>query len=132
MSKQVRVYDNTYAVPFDANLNLVVSPSVPYYFTGYNFLKNKTIKAISIMDVYGINFVAAGMMLTLRNGKGEDLLFNYPLTDLQVGGFTTGSNTKRLRLFNLYDIDLNNSYYSQSVTIAYGFNARIFIINFHY
>jgi hypothetical protein len=132
MSKQVRVYDNTYSVPFDAVLNLVVSSSVPYYFTGYNFLKNKTIKAISVMDVYGINFANAGMMLTLRNVKGQDLLYNYPLSDLQVGDFSTGSNTQKLRLFNLYDIDLNNSYYSQSVTIGYGFDARIFLLNFHY
>ena len=132
MSKQVRVYDNTYSVPFDAVLNLVVSPSVPYYFTGYNFLKNKTIKAISVKDVYGINFANAGMMLTLRNVKGQDLLYNYPLSDLQVGDFSTGSNTQKLRLFNLYDIDLNNSYYSQSVTIGYGFDARIFLLNFHY
>ena len=132
MSKQVRVYDNTYSVPFDAVFNLVVSPSVPYYFTGYNFLKNKTIKAISVMDVYGINFANAGMMLTLRNVKGQDLLYNYPLSDLQVGDFSTGSNTQKLRLFNLYDIDLNNSYYSQSVTIGYGFDARIFLLNFHY
>lgn len=73
---------------------------------------------------------AVDIFLTLNNTKGEQLLFNYPVKDLIIGA--GGVNINRQRLFRLEDIDLDNSYYTQSTNVGYAATARLFILNFHY
>jgi hypothetical protein len=132
MGKQVRVYDNTYSVPIDVTVGQIVNSSTPKYFTGYSYLRSKKIKAISIMPLLVNAPSGLGLMLTLRDGKGNELLYNYPMSDLIVSNVQFGSPLNRMRLFNLYDLDLENSYWSQTQNVGYGAAQRIVIINFHY
>jgi hypothetical protein len=132
MGKQVRVYDNTYSVPIDVTVGQIVNSSTPKYFTGYSYLRSKKIKAISIMPLLVNAPSGLGLMLTLRDGKGDELLYNYPMSDLIVSNVQFGSPLNRMRLFNLYDLDLENSYWSQTQNVGYGAAQRIVIINFHY
>lgn len=130
MSKQVRVYDYTYTVPVDVVTGKIVNASTPQYFTGYPFLRKKRVKAISVMPVLLAGGGAVDIFLTLNDTSGKQLLFNYPVKDLIVTA--TGANQSRLRLFNLDDIDLDNSFYIQSTNIGYAVTGRLFTINFHY
>lgn len=132
MGKQVRVYDNTYSLPIDVTVGQIVNSSTPKYFTGYSYLRGKKIKAISIMPLLVNAPSGLGLMLTLRDGNGKELLYNYPMSDLIVSNVQFGSPLNRLRLFNLYDLDLENSYWSQTQNVGYGAAQRIVIINFHY
>lgn len=132
MSKQVRVYDYTYSVPVDRAAGSVVNASTPQYFTGYSFLLDKQVKAISIMETTANSCAGLSLYLTLKDKSGKELLKNFPMSDLIVVNTPLGSPLNRLRLFKLEGIDLNNSYYQQSLNVGFGFDARILIINFHY
>ena len=130
MGKQVRVYDFTYSVPVDIVAGTIVNASTPQYFTGYTFLRDKKVKAISVMPVL-LN-LAGGIeiFLTLKNVADEQTIYNYPIQDLVVT--FGGVNNNRLRLFNLENIELDNSYYLLSTNLGWGVTGRLFILNFHY
>jgi hypothetical protein len=131
MSKQVRVYDFTYSVPVDVVTGTIVNASTPQYFTGYTFLRDKKVKAISVMPVL-LNLAAgANIFLTLTNVAGDQKLYNYPIQDLVVTG-GGGVNNQRLRLFNVENIELDNSYYLLSTNLSWVVTGRLFILNFHY
>lgn len=130
MGKQVRVYDFTYSVPVDIVTGTIVNASTPQYFTGYTFLRDKKVKAISVMPVL-LNLAGASeIFLTLKNVAGEQTIYNYPIQDLVVT--FGGVNNTRLRLFNLENIELDNSYYLLSTNLGWAVTGRLFILNFHY
>ena len=131
MGKQVRVYDFTYSVPIDVVTGTIVNASTPQYFTGYTFLRDKKVKAISVMPVLG-NTVATRIFLTIRNVAGEQILFNYPIQDLVVTGGGINGDSTLLRLFNVENIELDNSYYLLSTNLGWAVTGRLFILNFHY
>ena len=131
MGKQVRVYDFTYSVPIDVVTGTIVNASTPQYFTGYTFLRDKKVKAISVMPVLG-NTVATRIFLTIRNVAGEQILFNYPIQDLVVTGGGINGDSTLLRLFNIQNIELDNSYYLLSTSLGWAVTGRLFILNFHY
>ena len=130
MGKQVRVYDFTYSVPVDIVAGTIVNASTPQYFTGYTFLRDKKVKAISVMPVL-LNLAGGiDIFLTLKNVADEQTIYNYPIQDLVVT--FGGVNNNRLRLFNLENIELDNSYYLLSTNLGWGVTGRLFILNFHY
>ena len=131
MGKQVRVYDFTYSVPVDVVTGTIVNASTPQYFTGYTFLRDKKVKAISVMPVLLNLAGGTNIFLTLTNVAGEQRLFNYPIQDLVVTG-GGGVNNTRLRLFNVENIELDNSYYLLSTNVGWAVTGRLFILNFHY
>ena len=131
MGKQVRVYDFTYSVPVDIVTGTIVNASTPQYFTGYTFLRDKKVKAISVMPVLLNLAGGVDIFLTLTNVAKEQKLYNYPIQDLVVTG-GGGVDNRRLRLFNLENIELDNSYYLLSTNLGWAVTGRLFILNFHY
>jgi hypothetical protein len=137
MGKQNRIYNKTYSVPIILTDGANFNASTPIYFTGYHFLNDKTVKAITISPIERGNplfYPYPRMYLTLQDTKGQQILYNYPVPDLII---TSKQNTtlnleSRMRLFKLPNVDLNNSYFmitTNAFVLVYGTVANI---NFHY
>lgn len=130
MGKNARLFDNVYTFPVKVFNGQVVNNSVPQYFGNYPFLNDKTVKAISVQMIDWNIVTNPDFLLTFMNIKGEQLLFNQLVSDLVVT--VGGVNNTRLRLFNLFAVDLQRSYFSSVQGVAFIGNATLFNINFYY
>jgi hypothetical protein len=121
-------------MPVLVNFGQTNNASTPIFFTGYPVLRKKRIKAIAINPVGspGSTNPSAPYYLTLVNGNGEQLLYNYPMTDLMQTDGGSGNPLSRLRLFDLYDIDLLNSYWINQNNISWVISGSIMYLNFYY
>lgn len=109
--KNVRCYNNVYTHRITVAPGTANNGSSPMYFqSSTNLLKGKTIKAIEtvIFQPFPTSFSPAPWYLTLVNFNKEILLFNFPLIALSTINETP---TGRLQLFNLFDVDINNSFW---------------------
>ena len=109
-----RIYENIYTFPVQTKSQLSYQDGTKYFFEPCPEIKNKTIKALSISYYNSIPSQTDQAYFTFKNCKGETLAYNYPAVDLMD---TTSQQpvaipNYKLRLFNWYDIDLNNSYYT--------------------
>jgi len=110
MSDTTRVFDKIFTLPLQIRNVANVQQFFQYEVKE---VSDATVKAISI----SYYFTTAGQVnqcyLTVVNNRFEQLLYNYPLVDLQD---TTDPSlapfviTTRLRLFNLQNISLKHSY----------------------
>jgi hypothetical protein len=133
MSKNARLYNEVFTLPVNVIGGTTNNISKPYFFTGYPILRGKRIKAISINPNGDTAFTAsdAPYYVTLVDGKQNQLLFNYPMTDLfQHDAF--GNQANRLRLFDLYDIDLLNSYWTNQNNLSWVSSGAVMFINFYF
>lgn len=131
--KNARLFDGVYTLPIRVSAGTVNNPSTPIFFTGYPYLKGKKVKAInynyrsgSAVNIYYIFF-------TFYNSKGEQLIYNLPASDIinSSSPSITIFNQTRLRLFDLYDLDLQRSYWIYTQNVAWGSNFTPFEINFY-
>lgn len=128
MKNSQRIYNNVYTIAYSVTAGTVNNASTPLYFNGYSALRGKTIKAIS----YDSNIIGnpAYYYLNLKNGKGDQLIYNLPfnalVTDLLVSPYY------RMPLFDLYDIDLLNSYWITSFTFPWVSSIEVFRLNFYW
>lgn len=132
MAKNVRVYNEVFTLPVNVIGGTTNNVSKPYFFTGYPILRGKRIKAIGINP--NAEFFTASdapYYLTLVDGKQNQLLFNYPMTDLFLHDLF-GNPANKLRLFDLYDIDLLNSYWTNQNNLSWVSTGSIMLINFYF
>lgn len=118
--KNVRCYNNIYTHRVIVAPGTANNGSSPMYFkASTNLLKNKTIKAIEtvIFQPFPNSFTPAPWYITLVNFNKEILLFNFPLVALST---INESPKGRLQLFNLFDIDINNSFWIVSGGTGWG------------
>lgn len=130
-----RIYENIYTFPVLTN-GVVNSENVKIFFAPCPQIRNRKIVAMSLSYLPSIAGQQDQLYLTLKNGKGDVLMYNYPATDLQDSTNTPNPTlfiNYRLRLFNYYDIDLANSYFFFSdISGPLGANNQpIFNINFY-
>lgn len=128
--KNNRIYDKVYSLQYRTSFQQIVNASTPVYFeASQNVLKNVRIKAISATpSTLNPNSLFDGFYLTLKNFNDENLLYNYPISDLQTINI---SPKNKLRLFDLTNINLKSSYwiYPQQT----GFLPQIlFTLHFYY
>lgn len=103
-----------------------VNPNVKNYFTGYPFLRDIKVKAISISNISVT--IDLQSYISISDRKNNYSLFNYPTSDLQ-----TNYNRGKLRLFNIDGIDLLNSYWIYTGTpFSFTTGGIIMAINFYY
>lgn len=108
-----RIYENIYTFPVQTVDQVNYVDGTKYFFEPCPEIRKRTIKALSISYYNSRAGQQDQAFFTFKNGKGEVLAYNYPAVDLQDNTNTGLANPKyRLRLFNWYDIDLNNSYYT--------------------
>ena len=118
--KNVRCFNNVYTHKVIVAPGTANNGSSPMYFqASTNLLKNKTIKAIETVTFQPVGpLTPAPWYLTLVNFNKEILLFNFP-----VGALSTTNETPvkgRLQLFNLFDVDINNSFWIVSGGTGWG------------
>jgi len=131
-----RIYENIYTFPVSTN-GTILGDNVKVFFSPCPQISKRHLKAISIS--YDLSKAQGGYpdqcFITLKNSKGEVLLYNYPANDLNdATDFIVGGVLNfKLRLFNLYDVDLSQSYYFYSdVSGPIGNNSQIvFKLNFY-
>jgi hypothetical protein len=130
-----RIYENIYTFPVYARE--LINQNAKYFFDPCPEIRQKKINAISISYYNYYNGYADSAFITLKNGKNEIMCDNYPATDLMdtttQNSLLTGTLQYKLRLFNLYDIDLKSSYYMYN-RITFPFptnNLPLFNINFY-
>lgn len=128
MMKNVRCFDYVYTVPINVVTGVINNASTPIYFSGYPFLRGKRIKAINVNNRFGTTY--DDTFFTFVDGAKNQLLYNYPASDLLNSSVPT--NQTRLRLFDLYDIDLNNSYWINTQNIGWAVTGTILELNFYY
>lgn len=129
MMKNVRISDRIYTVPISVRFGQINNASTPTFFQGYPFLRGKKVKAVGVSPQSGRLAAGDPYYITLVNGKGEQLLYNWPIWDLVIT--SAGVNRNRLRYFDLYDIDLLNSYWINSSNVGYIVTDTLFRINFY-
>lgn len=127
--KNVRVVDQVYTLVVSVQGGQILNTSTPIYFTGYPVLRNKTIKSITFNRRTGAGN-AGYIFLNLFNGKGDQLLTDYPASDLC--NISNPALQTRQRLFNLYDIDLQKSYYIDTLNIPQPITRVYFELNFYF
>lgn len=127
--KNVRITDKIYTVPINVRFGEINNASTPNFFSGYPALRNQRIKGIAVSPQPGRLAASDPYYITLVDGKGNQLLYNWPIWDLVIT--SSGSNTNRLRLFDLYDIDLLSSYWINSSNVGYVVTDTLFRINFY-
>lgn len=130
MGKNARLFDDVYTFPVKVYPGQTVNNSVPQYFGNYPFLNDKTVKAISVQPINWSPAVNPDYMITFMNVKGDQLLFNQPVSDLVQT--LAGVNNTRLRLFNLFAIDLQRSYFTSVISTSFVSVSTLFNINFYY
>jgi hypothetical protein len=130
-----RIYENIYTFPVNTK-GTIVGDNVKVFFDSCPEIQKKTLKAISLSyDISVQNGAYPDQaFITLKNSKGEVLIYNYPANDLNdtVNGALFTTQVFRLRLFNLYDVDLSQSYYFfNNVSGPIGNNSQI-VFNFNF
>lgn len=130
-----RIYDNVYTFPVYAKA--LINPNAKNFFDPCPEIKKRHIKALSISYYNFYTGYIDSAYITLKNGNNEIICYNYPATDLMdtttQNTILSGSLTYKLRFFNLYDLDLNSSYYMYNhVTFPFPTNNNpIFNLNFY-
>jgi hypothetical protein len=127
-----RIYENIYTFNVSSG---VVNNGSKVYFDPCPELNKKTIKGLSISNYN--NTISGGSIplnfyITLIDKKNQIICYNYPLVDLLDASNTLFSQFK-LRLFNLYDLDLYRSYYffSSAIPLSFPPYETMFKINFY-
>jgi hypothetical protein len=113
-----RVFDRYYTIPVKRFGGQTYTASTPIFFNIQTVFQGITVRAISIasntVPLFG---TGDSYFLTLKNTRGEELLFNHPVVNLWNGFNPAGGGSyvagygKQMRLFKLTDIDFRNSYY---------------------
>ena len=126
--KNARLFEGVYTLPIQVQTGVINNASTPIYFTGYPYLLKKKIKAINFNLRQGAT-IPQYVYFTLYNSKGEQLVYNLPASD--IINSSQPANQTRLRLFDLYDIDLQKSYWIYSQNIGWIITGTIFELNFY-
>jgi len=130
-----RIYENVYTFPVYARE--LINANAKYFFDPCPEIKKRHIKAISISYYNFYNGYVDSAYISLKNSKNETICYNYPATDLMdnttQNGLLSGTLNYKLRLFNLYDLDLNSSSYIYNhVTFNFPTNGLpLFNLNFY-
>jgi hypothetical protein len=118
---QPRVFDRYYTIPVIRRGGVNYNASTPIFFNIQTVFKGITIRAISVASqIIPLGQTGDCYYLTLKNTRGEELLYNHPLVNLWNGFNPAGGGSyepgygRQMRLFNLPDIDFRNSYYMSS------------------
>lgn len=133
MEIQQRSFNQVYTLEYTVSAGTFINSSTPKYFTGYPVLEDKKIKAIT----FYFPLIGTGLnnyFLTIVNKKGQQLLYNYPMNNLQQN-YDNGVSIlsyNRLNLFNLENIDLLNSYFTSPLGIGYLVTTTLFRLNFYW
>lgn len=127
--KNIRITDQVYTIQQFVIGGQVLNTSTPVYFNGYPALKNKRIKSIVFNRRTGAGN-AGYIFFNIFNSKGEQLLTDYPASDLC--NISNPSIQTRQRLFDLYDIDLKQSYYIDTLNIPQPTTRVYFELNFYF
>lgn len=128
--KNVRIQDNCYTLSVNVQAGDPVSASTPVYFTGFPVLRNKRIKRIASNFLAPFPIQLNTVYLTFVDGNKERLIVNQPVTDLLIAPFIF--NNRLARYYNLYDIDLQNSYYTIQTTGTWPTSRQLFSLHFYY
>ena len=123
-----REFDKVYTANIYSNDRQQVSTNQQNYFTGYPFLRDIKVKAISITD---INFsITNESFITISDSKKNIRLYNLPTSDLILSNsYPSG----KLRLYNIDGVDLLNSYWLFTGTsFSWVSTTLIMRINFYY
>tara|TARA_R110000868_G_scaffold126421_5_gene333493 strand:+ start:1079 stop:1489 length:411 start_codon:yes stop_codon:yes gene_type:complete len=130
-----RIYDNVYTFPVYAKE--LINPNAKYFFDPCPEIKKRQINAISISYYNYYNGYIDSAYITLKNGKNDIICYHYPATDLMdtttQNTVLSGSLNYKLRLFKIYDLDLNSSFYMYNhVALPFPTNGRpLFNLNFY-
>ena len=113
-----RVFDRYYTIPVIRPGGVNYTASTPIFFNVQTVFKGINVRCIRVhsntVPLFG---TGDAYFLTLKNMRGEELLYDHPIVDLWDGYNPAGGGQyvagygKQLRLFNLNDIDFRNSYY---------------------
>ena len=128
--KNVRIQDNCYTLGVNVQAGDPFSPSTPVYFTGFPVLRGKRIKRIASNFIAPFPISLLTTFLTLVDGNKERLIVNQPITDLLIAPFIF--NNPRARYYDLYDIDLQNSYYTIQGSGTWPTSIQLFSLHFYY
>jgi len=132
--KTTRVYTQVYS--YSVQVEQGANDSIKHFFkSGLSTLKKKTIKAITVAFQYiGVPGQTDQCFLTLVDSNHNTKLYNYPTEDLmnQTGGnIPVTPGVTRIRLFNLKDIELQNSYFFFT-NVSGPISGHVFDINFYF
>ena len=113
-----RLFDRYYTIPVIRPGGVNYTASTPIFFNIQTVFKGITVKCISVhsntVPLFG---TGDAYFLTLKNTRGQELLYDHPIVNLWDGFNPAGGGSyvagygKQLRLFSLTDIDFRNSYY---------------------
>jgi hypothetical protein len=133
MELQQRNFNQVYTLEVQVTAGTINNSSTPIFFSGYPVLRGKKIKAITYY-AGDIPTSVNEYYLTLVDGKKQQLLYNYPMNNLQQNydNGVTYLSYNRLNLFNLEDIDLLNSYWLYPDNIAWIITGTLFRLNFYW
>jgi hypothetical protein len=133
MELQQRNFNQVYTLEVQVTAGTINNASTPIYFSGYPVLRGKKIKAITFAQ-NNIGTSVTEYFLTLVNGNGSQLIYNYPMNSLRQNydNGVTYLSYNRLNLFNLEDIDLLNSYWINPINIAWIITGTLFRLNFYW
>jgi hypothetical protein len=125
-----REFDKVYTIQYIVSAKNGIATNQKNYFTGYPFLRTIKPKAISVSNVIN-STINLDSYLSLSNEKKEYVLFNYPISDLNLSSFYPKG---KLRLFKINGVDLLNSYwiYVGNTPFSVFVDTKIFDINFYY
>ena len=125
-----REFDKVYTVNYILAAQGSVATNVKNYFTGFPFLRDIKPKAISVNNILN-TAISDSSYLTVSNTNGNNVLFNYPLSDLYLNDDYPSA---KLRLFNIDGIDLLNTYwiYTGNVPFSVIAQSTLFTISFYY
>lgn len=121
------VYDGVITVPVTVRQFNVNNASTPVYFTGSPVLRNKKIKGIVY---YPVSSLLNTVYFTFYNGNREQIVTNLPAQSIESDFVANGSN--KYPAFDLYDIDILNSYWIYVNNVGWAASSIIFYLNFYY
>lgn len=133
MELQQRNFNQVYTLEVQTTAGTINNSSTPIFFSGYPVLRGKNIKAITYY-VGNPPTNPNDYYLTLVDGQKRQLLYNYPMNNLQQN-YDNGVSFlsyNRLNLFNLQDIDLLNSYWIYPNNVAWIITGTLFRLNFYW
>lgn len=124
------VYNGVVTVPVKVVAGTRNNSSTPYYFTDAPVLRNKHITGIVLYPVLATQFIIHRSYLTFKNGSGENIVSNLPAHSIYSNFVTNGSN--KFPGFDLYDIDINASFYEYINNVSWVITGTLFNLNFYY